>query len=99
MNSTRHHTRTYLLSLTLFFATGCLNVKAPERIEIDTTRSEHVDSARVPQITTVAQGRAELDKAYAYIRHLEDKNKDLQHDNSRLRHERDDLKRQIKKHD
>ncbi|MFO0838009.1 MAG: hypothetical protein U1D55_05735 [Phycisphaerae bacterium] len=78
---------------------GCLSVKAPESIVIGGRQPEPVDSGRVPTITTVEQGRAELDKAYRHIRLVEDENRELTRDNAKLKRERDDLKSRAGKRD
>ena len=61
-------------------ALGCVSVKAPEKINVNSNRPARVDSGRVPHITTVEQGRAELDKAYQNIRYLEDRVAKLERD-------------------
>ena len=66
---------------------GCVQVKAPERIDIGGgPRPQHVDSSRVPQTTSHAEAQAELTKAYDQIRYLE-------HENRRLRDKYEDAKR------
>ncbi len=68
--------RASLLTICVCFAaaitTGCLNVRAPEKIEIgNRPRSANVDSSTIPQTRTHEQAKAELAKAYQQIRYLE----------------------------
>jgi len=73
-------------------AFGCVSVKAPERITVNSNRPARVDPGNVPYISTVEQGRAELDKAYQYIRYLEDRNAKLERDKDEAKRERDEYK-------
>lgn len=100
MNHSSKHTpsgwKLRLLTLPLFVAAlpaiGCVNLKAPERITVNNSRPARVDPGNVPHISTVEQGRAELDKAYQYIRYLEDRNAKLEREKNEARRERDDYK-------
>ena len=68
-----------LLFMLIGFASqlACVSARAPD-IYIDTgPPPERVDSAQVPVTSTHEQARAELEKAYRQIRHLE-------HENARL---------------
>lgn len=83
---------------------GCLNVKAPDKIVIGGGESEPVDSSRTPQISSVEEGRTELDRAYRAIRRLESQNAELEKDKDELKrernqykHERDDYRKQLEK--
>lgn len=96
-SSQTHSTwRLRLLTLPLFVAAlpaiACLEIKAPERITVNNSRPAQVDPGHVPHISTVEQGRAELDKAYQYIRYLEDRNAKLERDKNEARRDRDDYK-------
>lgn len=73
-------------------AIGCLEIKAPERINVNSNRPARVDPGRVPHINTVEEGRYELDKAYQNIRYLEDRVAKLERDKDEARRERDDYK-------
>lgn len=39
---------------------GCVSVRAPERVEIHTGRPEPVDSSRLPETATYEECRSEL---------------------------------------
>ena len=81
-------------------AVGCVKIKAPERITVNSNRPARVDPGNVPQIHSVEEGRVELDKAYQYIRYLEDRNSRLERDKDEAKRERDDYKdRNKRNHD
>lgn len=68
--------RIALLTICVCFAvalaSGCVNVRAPENIQIGSgPHPADVDSSRVPKTRTHDQARAELVKAYQQIRYLE----------------------------
>jgi hypothetical protein len=71
---------------------GCLSLKAPESIVIGGREPDAGPARGVPQISTVEEGRVELDKAYRRIQRLEDKNRELASDVSKLKRERDEYK-------
>lgn len=73
-------------------AIGCVSVKAPERINVNSGRPARVDPGRVPHINTVEEGRYELDKAYQNIRYLEDRVAKLEREKDEMKRERDDYK-------
>lgn len=73
-------------------AIGCLEIKAPERINVNSNRPARVDPGRVPHINTVEEGRYELDKAYQNIRYLEDRVAKLEREKDEAKRERDDYK-------
>ncbi|GMU80282.1 MAG: hypothetical protein IT450_16175 [Phycisphaerales bacterium] len=73
---------------------GCVSLTAPERITIGGADSEPVDSRSTPQISTVEEGRAELDKAYRALRRLESENAELARDIDKLKRERNQYKRE-----
>lgn len=81
----------------LWVTTGCISVKAPERIDVDAgggSRPERVDSARVPHPSTLEEARAELRKAYASIQWLEGEVAELEKDKAEYKRERDEYKQQ-----
>lgn len=73
---------------------GCVSLTAPERITIGGSDAEPVDSRNTPQISTVEEGRAELDKAYRALRRLESDNAELARDVDKLKRERNQYKRE-----
>ncbi len=79
-----------LLGLSL---TGCLNVRTPD-VRVNVDGAEPVDPSRVPRVTSVEQGQAELDRAYAYIQSLEEKNRELKKERDEYKHERDKYKKE-----
>jgi len=91
----------------LLLSTGCVSVKAPERVEIGTGgRTEAVDSSEVPNPRTLEEARYELRKAYGRIRYLEGKVDDLEEDKAeckrdkeRYKKERDRYKKRLKKYE
>ena len=92
----RPHWRLRLLVLPTLMAIlpaiACLEIKAPERINVNSNRPARVDPGRVPHINTVEEGRYELDKAYQNIRYLEDRVAKLERekDDYKDRNDRDD---------
>ncbi len=95
-------TRYWLLAASagLILATfGCVNVKAPERIDIGGGRPEPVDTSRVPPIATVEQGREELAKAYQNIQYLEQENQRLRKKADDYKRERDTARKRLEKYE
>lgn len=82
----------FSMMMALLPAAACLEIKAPERINVNSGRPARVDPGRVPHISTVEEGRYELDKAYQNIRYLEDRVAKLERDKDEARRERDDYK-------
>lgn len=80
------------LLLGALFLGGCLNLKAPDSIVIGGRPHDDVDSENVPRISTVEEGRTELDKAYRSLRRAEAKARDLERENAKLKRERDEYK-------
>lgn len=80
-------------------AIGCLEIKAPERINVNSNRPARVDPGHVPHINTVEEGRYELDKAYQNIRYLEDRVARLEREKDQAKRERDDYKDRQKRDD
>lgn len=79
----------------LWVTTGCVSVKAPERIDVGgSRRPEPVESSRVPNPRTLEEARAELRKAYANIQWLEDEAADLDKDKAGYKRERDKYRKQ-----
>ena len=79
----------------LWVMTGCVSVKAPERINVGgSSRPEPVDSSRVPNPRTLDEARHELRKAYANIQWLEDEVADLEKGKAKAKRERDKYKKQ-----
>jgi len=66
------------------WACGCVQVRAPERIQIGSDPPpEHIESTRIPPTASHEEARAELRKAYRQIAYLE-------HENDRLREKLDE---------
>lgn len=80
------------LLVTVAAAFACLEIKAPERINVNSNRPARVDPGHVPHINTVEEGRYELDKAYQNIRYLEDRVARLEREKDQAKRERDDYK-------
>ncbi len=78
---------------------SCVNVKAPENIEIGSrgSSSARVDSSRVPNPQTLEEARRDLHDAYARIQQLERQNADLERDKRKYKDERDDYKDKYKR--
>ncbi len=94
------------LTVALLWLGGCVSVKAPERIEIGNVGHERVDSSRVPDPRTLDEARAELRKAYGYIRHLEDEVQELEEEKAeckrkckRYKEERDRYRKRLEKYE
>jgi hypothetical protein len=76
---------------------GCLNVKAPESISVDTGRRQPVDASQVPPTASHEEARQKLAEAYAEIRRLKDKVADLEKDKRELKAEREDCEKKMKR--
>ena len=84
----------------LWVMTGCVSVKAPERINVGgSNRPEPVDSSRVPDPRTLEEARADLRKAYANIQWLEDEVADLEKDKARYKRERDECEDRLERYE
>ena len=84
----------------LWVTTGCVSVKAPERINVGgSSRPEPVDSSRVPNPRTMEEARAELRKAYSNIQWLEDEVADLEKDKARYKRERDECEDRLERYE
>ncbi len=68
-----------MVLLVLGFVPGfaCVNARAPDIYVNTGPPPEEVNSAQVPATTTHEQARAELEKAYRQIRHLESEDRRL----------------------
>lgn len=72
----------YAIVLTLGFSTlGCVSVKAPERINVNSRRTGHVNA---PRTSSHADCENELAKAYDELHYLRDKVAKLERENDKL---------------
>lgn len=71
---------------------GCVSVKAPERIDIGGSKPPPVDSGRVPQPATLEEAQRELDRAYQNIEYLERENAKLDKKAREYKRERDEAR-------
>jgi len=72
---------------------GCVNVQAPEKIEIGGRRgSEPIDTSRLPPTASHEEARERLAEAYDRIAYLEAKVRDLEEDKRELKREKEDYK-------
>ncbi len=78
-------------------AGGCMNIKAPENISVDTGRRQHVDASQVPPTSTHEEARQRLAEAYAEIRRLEGKIAGLEKDKRELKTEKEDCEKKYKR--
>lgn len=75
--------------------TGCVNVTAPEKIEMGgRAEPEPVDSSRIPPTASHEEARQELEKAYRYVQHLERDNERWEEKAQRYKRERDKYKKE-----
>jgi hypothetical protein len=71
---------------------GCATINVPDKIDVGYGGgSQKVDSSQVPQTRNHEECRAELIKAYGYIRSLERKN-------AKLENKVSELKKQLKRY-
>jgi outer membrane murein-binding lipoprotein Lpp len=82
---------------TAFILSGCVNVKAPEEINLGTGRHQPVDASQVPPTATHEEARQKLAEAYAEIRHLQSKVADLEKDKKELKAQREECEKKYKK--
>ena len=80
-------------------ATGCVSIRAPEKIEIGDSRPEPVDSSRVPNPATLEEARGELHKAYENIQYLERDNQRQRDKADKYKRERVQYKDRLKKYE
>lgn len=83
----------------LMLVSGCVQIKAPERINIGGEPPPPVDSSRVPPTSTHEEARAELVKAYQNIQYLEQQNARLRSKADEYKRERDECRKQLKKYE
>lgn len=76
---------------------GCVNLKAPEEINIDTGRRQHVDASQAPPTQTHEEARQKLAEAYAEIRHLQGKVANLEKDKRELKAEKEECEKKNKR--
>ncbi len=77
-----------IAAFVIVLMSGCVSVKAPERITVGSSGSRPVDTSRVPPTRDHAQARERLAEAYARIDYLEDELDDCESDKREM--ERDD---------
>lgn len=77
---------------------GCINVKAPEQINVGSRPGRRsIDTSSVPPTRSHQEARQKLAQAYDRISYLEAKNDDLKEDKRELKEERDEYKRKYKR--
>jgi outer membrane murein-binding lipoprotein Lpp len=77
---------------------GCVNVKAPEQINVGSRPGRRsLDTSSVPPTRSHLEARQKLAEAYDRIRYLEAKIDDLEEDKRELKEDRDDYKRKYKR--
>lgn len=85
-----------LAGLAFGLVAGCVNIDAPEKIEVGTReRAEPVDSARIPPTASHEEARAELRKAYAYLREVEQERDHWRKKAAKYKQERDKCERRL----
>ncbi len=81
--------------LGLLVLSSCVNVKAPENIDIGSGGGRsYSNSSRNPNPQTLDEAKAELNKAYARIDYLEKKNADLEQDKQKYKDKYKQAKKQ-----
>ncbi|HVP09931.1 MAG TPA: hypothetical protein VMV94_01950 [Phycisphaerae bacterium] len=80
-----------------FILSGCVNVKAPEQINVGTGPHHPVDASQVPPTKTHEEARQKLAEAYAEIRYLQSKVADLEKDKKELKAQREEWEKKYKK--
>lgn len=82
----------------LLVLSGC--IQGPKSIDVRVgSGGERVDSGSVPDPKTLEEARAELRKAYTYIRSLEDEVVELDGDKDALEHEVDRLEERLERYE
>ncbi len=77
---------------------GCVNVKAPEQINVGSRPGRQpIDTRHVPPTRSHQEARQKLAEAYDRISYLQAKNEDLEEDKRDLKKERDEYKRKYKR--
>ncbi len=77
--------------------TGCVNVKAPDEINIGGGHRKSFDAGKVPITASHKQARRELIRAYEEIRALQSRVRKLEDDRSRYKRERDEYRHKYKR--
>ncbi|HEY3241856.1 MAG TPA: hypothetical protein VGM03_00770 [Phycisphaerae bacterium] len=77
---------------------ACLNVKAPERIEVNAgAPPQDIDTSHVPHPATLGESHAEIDRAYRQIAFLEDRLARAERKRDDYKRERDECEKKYKK--
>jgi len=78
---------------------GCVNVKAPERIDVGGggPGREPIDTSRVPPTASHEEARQRLGEAYERIRYLEGKVHGLEEDKRDLKREKEEYKKKYER--
>lgn len=77
---------------------GCVNVQAPERIEVGSSPGrEPIDTSRVPPTGSHEEARRKIAEAYQRIDYLDRKVRDLKEDKEKYKDERDEYKDKYKR--
>lgn len=78
--------------------TGCVNVKAPDEVNIGSSRGRQpIDTTRLPATRSHEEARQRLAEAYERIDYLEDRVRDLEDDKRELKDDREEYKRKYKR--
>jgi outer membrane murein-binding lipoprotein Lpp len=83
--------------VTAFMLAGCVNVKAPDEINIGSGHHQPVDASKVPPTKTHDEARQKLAEAYEEIRYLQGKVADLEKDKKKLKEDREECEKKYKK--
>ncbi|MGD8454496.1 MAG: hypothetical protein PVJ57_21995 [Phycisphaerae bacterium] len=83
----------------LWTATGCISVKAPERVVVGESRPEPVDSSRVPETASHEEARQELRKAYQNIQYLERESAHWHEKAAEYKRERDECRDKLERYE
>lgn len=81
--------------VSLVVTSGCVSVKAPERIDMGRSRSRNVDTRTVPRTSSHEDARRKLGEAYAEIDYLRERNRKLEEDKRELKQDNDDCERRV----
>ena len=87
-----------LAAVGLILGSGCVSVKAPREVTIG-GHVNYVDSSSVPETASHEEARAELRKAYAYIRELKDDKAEYKRERDEYKKERDRYKDRIEEYE
>ena len=88
-----------LAIMSILAVIGCASITVPENINVGYGQPSKVDSERVPKTRTLEDCHTELNRAYVYIRRLEQKNLQIQEDKDELKEQNSSLKRQLKRYE